>query len=119
MDLWDINPFAGKYKGALGIAPSIPWYQIGVDKDRRKMTFNKRWLHLPEPELKKLQNPNLDLSFGIGNPTHYYDRIYLDDFYNVPEQYRGTTYLPEITVIPSNKIGGKLNYLNLMNNGKF
>lgn len=115
-DLWDVNPFAGQYKGALGIAPSIPWYEAEIiSKYPLKIGFNKRWLHFSEPELKKLQNPNLDLSFGIGNPTHYYDRIYLDDFYNVPKHYRGTTYIPEITVTSSKKTGGKLNYLNLMN----
>jgi hypothetical protein len=39
-----------------------------------------------------------DLSFGIGKPLEFYDRIHLDDYYNVPQQYRGTSYLPEITI---------------------
>lgn len=33
-----------------------------------------------------------------GTPFSVYDRIYLDDFYKVPDEYRGTSYLPEIVV---------------------
>ena len=41
-----------------------------------------------------------DKSFGLGEPFEFYDRLYLDDYYGIPEKYRGTTYLPEIIVTP-------------------
>ena len=41
-----------------------------------------------------------DKSFGLGKPFEFYDRLYLDDYYGIPEKYRGTTYLPEIIVTP-------------------
>lgn len=35
-----------------------------------------------------------------GQPFDIYDRVYLDDYYGVPDDKRGTTYLPEIIVTP-------------------
>jgi hypothetical protein len=45
-----------------------------------------------------------DLSFGLGKPVELYDRIYLDDYYKVPDPYRGGTYLPEVVVYPSQEL---------------
>ena len=44
-----------------------------------------------------------DESFGIGNPFDVYDRIYLDDYYNVPKEYRGAYFIPEIEVVANKK----------------
>ena len=63
----------------------------------------------------------------IGKPFNIYDRIYLDDYYNVPDDKKGATYLQELTVTPNKvsagfyspvykKCGDKLNYLNYINN---
>jgi len=51
-----------------------------------------------------------DKSFGLGKPFEFYDRLYLDDYYDIPEKYRGTTYLPEIVVTPKAQ-GGYLQNL--------
>ena len=39
-----------------------------------------------------------DESMGIGKPINIYDRLYLDDFYGVPNEYKGGYYIPEIIV---------------------
>lgn len=50
-----------------------------------------------------------DFSFGLGKPFTFYDRIYLDDYYGVPDQYKGGFYLPELTVKGKMKaLGGNL-----------
>ena len=41
---------------------------------------------------------NRDESMGIGKPVHIYDRIYLDDFYGVPNESAGENYIPEVVV---------------------
>lgn len=59
-----------------------------------------------------------DETKGFGTPVHIYDRMYLDDWYEIPKDKRnpekGTYYggyLPEIYVY-AKQSGGKLNYLN-------
>lgn len=44
-----------------------------------------------------------DQSKGIGKPIYFYDRIYLDDFYNIPEKDRGNPYITPATIIAENK----------------
>lgn len=46
-----------------------------------------------------------DKSLGIGKPIHIYDRIYLDDYFKIPEENRNLNkntyyggYLPEVIV---------------------
>ena len=46
---------------------------------------------------------NRDESMGIGKPVHVYDRVYLDDFYGVPDEYAGGNYIPEV-IITGHKI---------------
>lgn len=41
---------------------------------------------------------NKDESMGIGKPIHIYDRVYLDDFYGVSNEYSGGYYIPEVIV---------------------
>ena len=48
-----------------------------------------------------------DKSLGIGKPIHIYDRIYLDDYFNIPKENRTLDkdiyyggYLPEVIIIP-------------------
>lgn len=41
---------------------------------------------------------NKDESMGIGKPIHIYDRVYLDDFYGVPNEYSGGYYIPEVII---------------------
>ena len=47
-----------------------------------------------------------DQSLGIGKPVHIYDRIYLDDYFGIPEEYRGSTYIPELTVTANKHADG-------------
>lgn len=44
-----------------------------------------------------------------------YGRIYKDEYYNIPMENRGTTYLPEVTVTAKKQLGGTINYLNMFN----
>ena len=39
-----------------------------------------------------------DESMVIGKPINIYDRVYLDDFYGVPNEYKGGYYIPEVIV---------------------
>lgn len=56
--------------------------------------FSDKYNGTDIPILNKLD----DASFGIGKPVHIYDRIYLDDYYGMPNEYRGSSYLPELEV---------------------
>ena len=38
-----------------------------------------------------------------GTPVPFYDRIYLDDYYEVPEDKRGYSFLPEVIITPDNQ----------------
>ena len=58
--------------------------------------FNGKYQGTNIPFLNSLP----DASFGIGKPVAVYDRIYLDDYYGVPEPTHAT-YLPEVTVYSS------------------
>ena len=77
-DTWDINPMHGDYVS-------------------NKLSENKL--------LKKLfYNKGNDIFRGITNPLPFYDRIYLDEYYDVPEDKRGGYYLPEVTVFPTGNL---------------
>lgn len=76
-----------------------------------------------KPIQKINQTFNTDIEKKLGfNPIELYDRVYLDDYYNIPEDKRGGNYLDELVVTPNKskfvnpltkqKSGGKLNYLN-------
>lgn len=77
-DSWDINPFKGY------------WGERNNNFITKILGFDKK--------------ENIDV---LGTPVNFYDRVYLDDFYNVrqtPERsvYYGG-YLPNVTVTPINK----------------
>ena len=73
-DQWDINPYKGY------------WGERNNNIITKALGLNKK------------DNINF-----LGTPVHFYDRIYLDDYYSVPEEYRGSQFLPEIKVTPENK----------------
>ena len=59
----------------------------------------------------KLFNNVKDITFGVGTPVSIYDRIYLDNYYNMPKDEKGGIYLPQITITPRGnyyKYGGLL-----------
>lgn len=62
-----------------------------------------------------------DQSFGIGTPVNVYDRIYLDDYFGMPKEYRGSTYIPELTVTANKYANGKSSGIHIKpeNRGKF
>ena len=90
-DTWDINPLHGAFA-------------------------NNNYKDIPIIN-KLFYNKGKDIFRGITNPIPFYDRIYLDDYYNVNsapkngDYYGG--YLPEITVTNNEnnqyKYGGKMN----------
>lgn len=58
-------------------------------------------------DLSPFKKHGSDESMGIGKPVHFYDRLYLDDFYGADSSVHGypkDTYyggwLPEITIKP-------------------
>lgn len=89
----------------------------GYDEKGDYISFYDKWDLSPIGNPGKhieINNSNLeDQSLGIGKPIEFYDRIYLDDYFNIPENKRGGHYIPEITVKPSKNmaIGGN-KYIN-------
>lgn len=60
-----------------------------------------------------------DLSFGIGAPFDVYDRMYLDDYYGVPEPTHAT-WLPEVIITPTYRKGKDSGiHIKPENRGKF
>ena len=47
-----------------------------------------------------------DESRGIGKPIEFYDRIYLDDVYNIPKNDRGNPYIAPAIIKAEKKLGG-------------
>jgi hypothetical protein len=92
-DKYDLNPFTGGTPVKTGIK--------GIDKWLQTTTIL----------------PNIDLSMGIGKPFEIYDRIYLDDYYGVPEEAKGGNFLPEVIVTGKKKQGGKMNIIDFLKNG--
>jgi hypothetical protein len=80
-DLWDLNPYKGKYAHLIGTSNLVP------------------------KKIKEIE----DLSLGIGNPTEYYDRVYLDDYFDIPEEARGAPFITPAVVTAKKTNGGKLN----------
>ena len=55
-----------------------------------------------------------------GKPFDIYDRIYLDDYFGMPKEYRGSTYIPELIVTANKYANGKNPIrINPANRGKF
>lgn len=88
-DKWDLNPF----RGITNVGNKITKF-LGLDKAG-------------------------DLSFGIGKPIEIYDRIYLDDYYGIPKEYRGSSFLPEVVVEGRRKAEGGKIHIKPENRGKF
>ena len=66
----------------------------GKDDKGEYVSYYDLWDMAPT----KNSGGNNDESMGIGKPINIYDRVYLDDFYGVPNEYRGGYYIPEIIV---------------------
>lgn len=77
-DEWDLNPLSGRYS-------NVSWNN---NKLVNKLGLNKSTAG--------------DMSFGLGTPLYFYDRVHLDDYYGVDSSARPGTYyggyLPEIFV---------------------
>lgn len=83
----------------------------GLDpKEGEYISYYDLWDLSPEGKHGK------DQSNGIGKPVEFYDRIYLDDYYEIPKEERNPYtnalyggYLPELTVHSNKKsYGGKV-----------
>jgi len=94
---WDINPYSNTVDNRMEETTESRG-QYGQDKKSISYKIGKA-----------LFGNISNLSMGIGNPVPIYDRIYLDDYYKVPNPYRGGVYLPEVVVYsPKKKISGKI-----------
>lgn len=47
-----------------------------------------------------------DESMGVGNPISFYDRVYLDDYYDIPEAFRGNPYIAPAVLTDTNAYVG-------------
>lgn len=79
----------------------------GIDPQRGEyVSYYDKW------DLAPINKYGEDETGGIGKPIEIYDRIYLDDYYNVPtEPFEGAYYggyLPEVTIVPKHRFGNKL-----------
>jgi hypothetical protein len=91
-----------KLSSVLGSAFGPHTLGRGYDAKGEYVSYYDKW------DLAPYKHQGEDQSNGIGKPVHFYDRIYLDDFYQVPTKYRGGYYLPEVTVTPEKAFGGPL-----------
>lgn len=75
--------------------------------------FNGKYGGVDVPFINSLS----DTTMGIGKPVEIYDRIYMDDYYDMPKGQQKSLYLPEVTIY-----GGKRrsirDILNGLNNSK-
>lgn len=82
-DEWDLNPIAGSHS-------DVSW------KDNKIVNMLG---------LNKANSG--DMSFGLGSPLYFYDRIHLDDWFGIDSSARPGTYyggyLPEIVIKPRKK----------------
>ena len=84
----------------------------GFDNNGEYISYYDEWDLSPFNNKDGHNSNKKDNSFGIGKPVYLYNRLYLDDYYGVPEEYRGSTYLPEVEVLPNDenyKNGGQIN----------
>ena len=75
-------------------------FTLGKGRDERGdyISYYDIW----DTDTSKQSNPDLQKEYlGAAKPFEVYDRIYLDDYYNVPNTEKGTIFLPEITVTPN------------------
>lgn len=107
----------------------------GLDKNNGEyVSFYDNWDLAPVSGKNNTKN---DETMGIGNPIEFYDRIYLDDYYDVDKQHHEDNaktgyyggYLPEIVVtnntntnrhksIDKKVMGGKLTIVPFTGRGK-
>ena len=114
----DIDRFLQKHLGIKGndlplkigenrttnIIPGLGTHTIGRGVDPKKgeyISYYDLWDISPDSKGGE------DKSLGIGKPIHIYDRIYLDDYFNIPKENRTLDkdtyyggYLPEVIVTP-------------------
>lgn len=84
----------------------------GIDSKGEYISYYDLWdlspINTNETDNKERAKGNngKDQSYGIGTPIHFYDRIYLDDYYGIPKDKRKPNkedgyyggYLPEVYV---------------------
>lgn len=76
----------------------------GQDEKGTYVSYYDLWDLNPLETEKDLLEPS-----GISTPTHYYDRIYLDDYYKLQNAILGTEWLPGPTVVYNNRTKKQIN----------
>lgn len=66
----------------------------GYDENGEYISYADTW------DIAPISKKGKDESLGIGKPVHFYDRMYLDDYFNVPND--KAHYLRQVEVTPSN-----------------
>lgn len=87
-----INPYIRNFQISSGYDPKRGEYAAIYD------TWDYNLLSSTSGNKNSKPGDNIGKIIG-GKPFDIYDRIYLDDYYQVPEEKRGATYIPEIRVI--------------------
>ena len=84
----------------------------GFDDKGDYISYYDKW------DLSPLSGSNAaDQTQGIGKPVEFYDRIYLDDYYDIPEEARGNPFITP-AVVTAYKKGGRI-HIKKKNRGKF
>lgn len=91
--------------------PGLGRYIIGrgLDSKGEYFSYYDKW------DMNPIKVGKTDISLGIGEPFELYDRVYLDDYFNIPKKDRKLPedtkyggYLKPIIVRPKKEYGGKL-----------
>lgn len=89
----------------------------GHDSNGEYMSYYDLWDLAPIS--RGVGNNGTDETLGIGKPVHIYDRMYLDDYFNLDSPSK-STWLPEVEVVTLKKHDkGKSIHINPANKGKF
>ena len=97
-----MNPYIRNFQISSGYDPKRGEYAAIYD------TWDYNILASTSGDKNSKPGDNLGKIIG-GKPFDIYDRIYLDDYYQIPEEKRGATYIPEIRVIAKRPDSDSLN----------
>lgn len=82
----------------------------GFDKKGQYVSYYDKWDLSPSDDIININKGNRgDESRGIGKPIEFYDRIYLDDVYNIPEKAKGNPWItPAVITAKRKKINNSI-----------
>ena len=76
----------------------------GFDKKGQYISYYDKWDISPSDAILNINRGNRqDESKGLGKPIEFYDRIYLDDVYNIPEEAKGNPWIAPAVITAKRK----------------